>query len=86
VPSLRARYLSYVRDIAENRSIGRSSADRAAAPFAHRRRPEADTRKLDSLEDFEKRPRLDTQAEDSADPVAARSVLKDFADRDGPTC
>ena len=82
VPSLRARYLSYVRDIAEKwldwNTLG---------PIAQQYHSliatdvKSDTRKLDSFEDFEWSLASDAQGGGFGGPGGGRISLKDFADQ-----
>jgi spore coat protein CotH len=82
VPSLRALYLGYVRDIAEKwldwNKLG---------PIAHQYHAliapdvKADTRKLESLEDFERSLTSDTQGGGFGGPGGGRISLKAFADQ-----
>jgi spore coat protein CotH len=81
VPSLRARYLSYVRDIAEKwldwnklGSIAQQYHSLIAADV------KADTRKLDSFEDFEKSLVSDSQSGGLRGPGGGSISLKNFAD------
>jgi hypothetical protein len=82
VPSLRARYLGYVRDIAEKwldwnklAPIAQQYHSLIAADL------KADTRKLESFEDFEKSLASDTQGGGFVGPGGGRISLKNFADQ-----
>ena len=80
VPSLRARYLGYVRDIAEKwldwsklGPIAQQYHSLIAAGV------KADTRKLDSFEDFEKSLVSDTEGGGFGGPGGGTISLKNFA-------
>jgi hypothetical protein len=79
VPSLRARYLGYVRGIAEKwldwNKLGPIAQQYHSLIAAD---VKADTRKLDSFEDFEKSLTSDTQG---GGPGGGRISLKNFADQ-----
>jgi hypothetical protein len=82
VPSLRARYLSYVRDVAEKwldwdklGPIAQQYHSLIAADL------KADTRKLDSFEDFEKSLASDAQSGGFGGPGGGTISLKNFADQ-----
>ena len=82
VPSLRARYLGYVRDIAEKwldwnklGPIAQQYHSLIAADI------KADTRKLDSFEDFERSLASDTQGGGFGGPGRGAISLKNFADQ-----
>jgi len=82
VPSLRARYLGYVRDIAEKwldwNKLGPLAQQYHSLIAAQ---VKADTRKLDSFEDFEKSLASDTQGGGFAGPGRGPISLKNFADQ-----
>jgi hypothetical protein len=82
VPSLRTRYLAYVRDIAEKwldwNKLG-PMAERYQALIADDVR--ADTRKLDSTEDFEKGLTEDIQGTGFGPFGRGTISLKNFADQ-----
>lgn len=82
VPSLRARYLAYVRDIAEKwldwKKLGPIAEGYHALIAEHVR---ADTRKLDSTEDFEKGLTEDTQGTGFGPMDRGHISLKNFADQ-----
>ena len=82
VPSLRARYLSYVRDIAEKwldwNKLGPIAQQYHALIAAE---VKADTRKLDSFEDFEKSLASDTQSGGFGGPGGGAISLKNFAEQ-----
>ena len=82
VPALRAKYLSYVRDIADKwldwNRLG-PMAERYHALIADD--VKADTRKLDSTEDFEKGLTQDIQGSGMGPFGGGRIALKNFADQ-----
>ena len=82
VPSLRARYLSYVRDIAEKwldwNKLGPIAQQYHSLISAD---VKADTRKLDSFEDFEKSLSSDSQGGEFRGPGGGSISLKNFADQ-----
>jgi len=82
VPSLRARYLSYVRDIAEKwldwNKLGPIAQQYHSLISAD---VKADTRKLDSFEDFEKSLASDSQAGEFRGPGGGSISLRNFADQ-----
>jgi hypothetical protein len=82
VPSLRARYLSYVRDIAEKwldwNKLGPIAQQYHSLISAD---VKADTRKLDSVEDFEKSLASDSQGGEFRGPGSGGISLKNFADQ-----
>ena len=82
VPSLRARYLSYVRDIAKKWLDWNKLGPIAQQYHSHiATEVKADTRKLDSFEDFEKSLASDTQGGGFRGPGGGRISLKNFADQ-----
>ena len=82
VPSLRARYLSYVRDIAKKWLDWNKLGPIAQQYHSHiATEVKADTRKLDSFEDFEKSLASDTQGGGFRGLGGGRISLKNFADQ-----
>jgi len=82
VPSLRARYLGYVRDIAEKwldwNKLGPIAQQYHSLIVADLK---ADTRALDSFEDFERSLASETQGSGVVGPGGGRISLKNFADQ-----